>query len=242
MIEAKKEVALGIMQVDSIVRPLNTTAYGAQQSINCNITVSAGSYDGLTVTLTSSGHTLSKGDAITVAGVNTGYTWANVDGNWIVSAVDSTTFSFVVTSQPTGTTPATGSITGCVAKMLKFSLGRSNGGIVSIRRVTVNMPGVGVGALRLWLYNAPVSSIVDQAGFTILSANNLARVGYIDLYPVTEASGSSSSIAIWQGELIVPCESTSTNIYARLEKEGTDNSVVSVSAGTIYVKVVGYQM
>jgi hypothetical protein len=125
---------------------------------------------------------------------------------------------------------------------MRFEVGRSNGSVVSIRRITVNMPGLGLGALRLYLYNAQSTVLTDQATFTILSANDSFRRAYVDLYPITEGSGSDTSVAVWTGEIIMACESTTKYIYGRLVKEVSDNAVVAVSAATIRTMITGYQM
>jgi hypothetical protein len=116
---------------DSLTRPANTTAYAAQKSINIDLTVTAVAYTLKVVTLTSNGHGLVVGDRITVAGVNAGGSpnFANIDGNWVITAKDANTITFTVAIQPTGTTPQTGlTITHAIAKMLSVDVGGVVGG------------------------------------------------------------------------------------------------------------------
>src|SRR3990172_1149708 len=51
---------------DFLKRPANTTAYSANKSINCNLTVTGVAYTLKAVTLTSAAHGLAVGDRITV--------------------------------------------------------------------------------------------------------------------------------------------------------------------------------
>jgi len=62
-------------------------------------------------------NTLEVGDHIRVAGINTGFTLTNVDGDWICeTGTNATTIKFTVTSQPVGTSPQTITV-GTVTKL-----------------------------------------------------------------------------------------------------------------------------
>ena len=228
---------------DSFVRPANSTSYAANKSMNCSLTVTAVSYVAgtKTATLTCNGHPLAVNDRITVAGMNTGATLTNVDGNWVVSAKDTNTFSFVVASTPTGTTPQTGlTITGAVAKCLSLDVARVVGGGVIVSRITVSLPGVGMtGAIRLYPYKAQPTVLVDQATFTLLAANDPNRLDYIDLYPITEGSGSDGAFASKQMWEVFMCDPTETRLYFRLASEGAGTPA---SAGIVTLRGSGVQL
>ena len=81
---------------------------GIQKAVFSDLTVTAVSYAVLVVTLTSVAHGLLAGEKVTVAGVNTAGTFANIDGTWTLTSVTADTMTFSVLVQPTGTTPQTG--------------------------------------------------------------------------------------------------------------------------------------
>jgi hypothetical protein len=226
---------------DSLTRPANTNAYAANKSINIDLTVTGFARSGKTVTLTSNGHGLVTGDRITVAGVNTGATATNVDGNWVVSAYDANTISFVVTSTPTGTTPQTGlTITHAIMKMLSVDVAGVAGGGVILSRISVALPGVTMtGAVRCYIYTTQQTVSYDQATFTILAANDTYRKDYVDLTPVTEGSGSDVTFASKQLWEIFKCEAADTRLYLRLAAEAAGTPA---SAGVVTVRVTGVQL
>ena len=228
---------------DSLVRPANTTPYAANKSINCSLTVTAVSYVAgtKTVTLTSNGHPLAVNDRITVAGMNTGATLTNVDGNWVVSAKDTNTFSFVVTNTPTGTTPQTGlTITGAVAKQLSLVVADAVGNGVILSRLSVTCQGVAMlGGIRVWVYTGQTGVLVDQATFTLLNTNDATRRDYFDLYPVTSGSGSDTTFAsqrLWE---VFKCDPADTRLYFRLEAL---SAATPISGATITLRASGIQL
>lgn len=224
---------------DSVTRPANTTAYSTTQSINCNVSVTAMSYSTLTVTLTAA-NAFVVGDKITVAGVNTGFTATNIDGNWTCkTGTNSTTVVFDVLVQPTGTTPQT--ITaGTIAKNLSATVATTNGDGIILSRISVSMQGVAMtGAIRCYVYTSQQTCLVDQATFTLLSTNDGSRRDYFDLYPVTEGSGSNVTFAsarLWE---VIKCDPSDTKLYFRLVTEGASTPI---SGGVITLRISGIQL
>jgi hypothetical protein len=236
-----KIIAPTFSESDSLTRPANTTPYAANKSINCNLTVTAISYVLKVVTLTSNGHGLVAGDRITVAGILSGASVTNVDGNWVVSSSDTNTFTFTVASQPTGTTPQTGlTITGAIAKLLSFDVAGVAGGGIILSGLSISLQGVAMlGAVRAWIYVAQVPVLVDQSTFTLLTANDANRKKYIDLYPITEGTGSDVAFAqvdLWRE---IKCAAGDTRLYIRLVAEGASTPV---SGGVITVRMSGVQL
>jgi len=226
---------------DSLVRPANTTPYAANKSINCNLTVTAISYVLKVVTLTSNGHGLVAGDRITVAGILSGASVTNVDGNWVVSSSDTNTLAFTVASQPTGTTPQTGlTITGAIAKLLSFDVAGIAGGGIILSGLSISMQGVAMlGAVRAWIYVAQVPVLVDQSTFTLLTANDANRKKYVDLYPITEGTGSDVAFACVDMWREIKCAAADTRLYVRLAAEAASTPV---SGGVITVRMSGVQL
>jgi len=224
---------------DSVTRPANTTAYAANKSINCSVAVTAMSYSGLTVTLTAN-NAFAVGDRITVAGVNSGFSATNIDGNWICkTGTNATTVVFDVLIQPTGTTPQTVSA-GTIAKCMSLDLAGVAGAGVIISRISVALPGVGMtGSVRLWGYSAQPTVLVDQATFTLLVANDAYRRFYVDLYPVTSGSGSNMNFTEWVGWMVYKPEAADTRLYLRLE---TLAAGTPASAGVVTVRASGVQL
>ena len=226
---------------DTLTRPANATPYAATpQSINCNLTVTEVAYTGLVVTVKAAAHGLVAGDRFTLAGVNTGATLTNVDGNWVVTSADTDHIVFSVASQPTGTTPQTGlTITGAIAKCLSVDVGGIAGGGVLLSRLSVTLPGVAMTqAVRLWLYSRQPTVAVDQSAFTLLAANNTYRSRPVDLFPLTEATGSDVTFASATLNEIFKCDPADTRIYLRLSSEGAGTPT---SAGMVTVKISGIQ-
>ena len=224
---------------DSLTRPANTTPYAANKSINCSVAVTARSYSGLTVTLTA-GNAFAVGDRITVAGVNTGFTATNIDGNWICkTGTNATTVVFDVAVQPTGTTPQT--ITaGTIAKQLSLVVADAVGNGVILSRLSVTCQGVAMlGGIRVWVYTGQTGVLVDQATFTLLNANDANRRDYFDLYPVTSGAGSDTTFAsqrLWE---VFKCAAADTRLYFRLEAL---SAATPVSGATITLRASGIQL
>jgi hypothetical protein len=224
---------------DSFTRPANSTPYAANKSMNCSVAVTALAYTLKVVTLTAA-NAFAVGDRITVAGCNTGFTVTNVDGNWICkTGTNATTVVFDVTSQPVGTTPQTITV-GTIAKCLSLDIAGVLGGGIILSRISVALPGVAMtGAVRLWCYEVQPTVLVDQATFTLLSANDTYRKFYIDLYPVTSGSGSDMCFAEWIGWMEVKANAADTRLYFRLEAMGAGTPT---SAGVASLRASGIQL
>jgi len=224
---------------DSLTRPANTTPYAANKSINCSAAVTAMSYSGLTVTLTAA-NAFAVGDRITVAGVNSGFSAANIDGSWICKAgTNATTVVFDVAIQPTGTTPQTVTA-GTISKCLSLVVSDIAGASVILSRLSIALPGVAMtGAVRVYVYTVQPTVLVDQATFTILAANDTYRKEYIDLYPVTEGSGSDCTFASKQLWEVFKLEAADTRLYFRLSAQGAGTPT---SAGVVTLRGSGLQM
>jgi hypothetical protein len=231
-----------VVKSDTLVRPANTTAYAANKAVNCNVSVTAMDYSGLTVTLTAA-NAFSVGDYITVAGVNAGFSVTNVDGLWVCKAgTNGTTVVFDVAVQPTGTHPQTITV-GTIAKLLSFDLGGVVGGGIILSEISLSLQGVAMtGAFRLYIYRQPTAVLVDQANFTILQANDVYRRDYYDFYPITEWTGATPSdvcfatIRLWE---VFKCDPAYTRVFARLVAEGASTPV---SGGIITVKMTALQL
>ena len=228
----------GFSQSDSLTRPANATPYVANKSMNCSVAVTAMAYTLKRVTLTAA-NAFAVGDRITVAGVNTGFTVANIDGNWVcVAGTNATTVVFDVLVQPTGTTPQTISV-GTIAKCLSMEVAALNGGTVILSRFTVSLPGVAMtGSLRAYIYAVQPTVLVDQATFTLLAANDANRREVIELYPVTEGSGSDCTFAsktMWE---VIKCAPGDKRIYISL----VSGVGTPASAGVITTRAAGLQM
>jgi hypothetical protein len=234
-----KLVTPGFSTYDTVVRPANATPYSANKSMNCNVSVTAMSYALKVVTLTAN-NAFAVGDRITVAGVNTGFTVTNIDGNWICkTGTNASTVVFDVAVQPTGTTPQT--ITaGTIAKCLSLDVAAAAGGTIILSRLSVSLPGVAMtGAIRVYPYTTQPTVLVDQATFTLLAANDTNRKDYIDLYPVTEGSGSDCTFASKQMWEVFKLDPTETRLYFRLASEGAGTPT---SGGTITIRGAGLQI
>lgn len=223
---------------DSFKRPANTTGYTALDHIGSDWPVTAGQYNGTTVTLTVAGHDIEVGDRVTVSGVDTGYTWANVDGDWEVTAVSTDTVSFVVDTQPTGTTPQTVTA-GYVRKHLVFDVAREDGAGVLILRATVCAEGVAMtGAMRLLLFDTQQTLLADNAAYTLLAANAAHLLAKIDITPAAEGSGSDATFGELDSTIFVVPASDNTRLYGVLIAEGGSTPV---SGATITVTLAGVQ-
>jgi hypothetical protein len=224
---------------DSLTRPANSTPYAANKSINCSVAVTGLAYSGKVVTLTAN-NAFNVGDRITVAGVNTGFTVTNVDGNWICEAGTSATqVVFTVATQPTGTTPQTISV-GTIAKLLSIVAAGVAGGGIILSRISLSCTGVAMtGAIRAYVYTSQVPVLVDQATFTLLAANDASRRDYFDLYPVTEGSGSDVTFAsqrLWE---VIKCAAGDTRLYFRLVAEAAGTPA---SGGLITLRIAGIRL
>lgn len=227
---------------DYLVRPANTNAYAINKSINMNGTISQVAYTLKVVTVKCTAHGLVTNDRVTIAGVNTGATLTNVDGNWIVTVIDADHFSFTVAVQPTGTTPQTGlTITGAVAKQLSLDVAGIAGGGIILSRLSLACQGVAMlgSYIRVYIYTAQQTALVDQSTFTLLNANDTYRKDYIDLNPITEGSGSDVTFAsqrLWE---VFKCEAVDTRLYFRLSAQG---ALTPVSGGEITLRASGIQL
>jgi hypothetical protein len=227
-------------KTDTLTRPAVGTAYAANQSINMSLAITGIAYAGLTVTLAVSGSPLVPGDYITVAGVNSGFTVTNIDGNWLCKAgTDATHVVFDVLVQPTGTTPQTATH-GTVAKLLAFDVADAAGNGIILSEIKVSLPGIAaIGAIRAYLYIGQVPVLVDQSTFTLLVANSANRRDEYDIYPVTEGAGSDGCLGTWRGWEIVKCAANDTHIFLRLVAEA---ATTMTSAGVVSATVSGVQL
>lgn len=228
--------------MDSLTRPSNTTAYSAQKSINCNITVTGVSYVAKVVTLLMSSHSFVAGDRVTVSGVNAGATVTNVDGDWVIdSVVAGASITFTVAIQPTGTTPQTGlTITNAIAKMLSIDIAGVAGGGVVLSRLSLSCQGVAMtGQIRCYVYTAQTTVLVDQSTFTLLNANDTYRRRYFDFFPISEGAGSDVTFASVSPNEVFKCAAADTRLYFRLVAEAASTPV---SAGVITLRATGIQL
>ena len=231
---------------DTIKRPNTSSAYAANQAINCDLTVTEVAYTGLVVTVKAVGHGLFAGtdtayNRITVAGINTGATLTNVDGNWVATPIDADHFSFTVAVQPTGTTPQTGlTIAHAIAKMLSVDLGGEAGSGVLLSTLKLSLPGKGMtGAIRLYLDTTQVAVLVDATTYPLVISNTATRKFYFDFTPVTENASSDCAIAELAPNIVVKRAVGETRLYFRLvaEAAGTPTAlgVVSLTASGLLV-------
>jgi len=234
-----KSISPSFSVSDVLTRPHNTTPYGLNKAINCNCSVTAMSYSGLTVTLTVP-NAFSVGDHITVAGVNTGFTVTNINGNWVCKeGTNATTVVFNVTVQPTGTTPQT-LTAGTISKLLSVPVADAVGHGVSLSRLSISAQGIAmVGMIRVYVYTAPTAVLVDQSTFTLLSANDQYRRDYFDIPMITEGAGSDVSFGSIRLAEMFKCEPTDTRLYFRLVAESV---MTPVNDGVITLRVSGREL
>jgi hypothetical protein len=224
---------------DSLTRPANTTAYAANKSINCSVAVTALAYALKVVTLTAA-NAFAVGDHITVAGIFAGFAVTNIDGDWICGAgTNATTVVFTVAVQPTGTTPQTITV-GTIAKMLSLDVAGIAGGGVILSEIALSMQGVAMtGAVRINVYDAPITALVDQATATALHANDAHWLSSFDLYPFTEGTGSDVARALWTGWKMLKCTVGDTRLYYEIFAEA---AMTPVSGGVITMRASGAQL
>jgi hypothetical protein len=224
---------------DSLTRPANTTPYAANKSINCSVAVTALAYALKVVTLTAA-NAFAVGDRITVAGIFAGFTVTNIDGDWICGAgTNATTVVFTVALQPVGTTPQTITV-GTIAKLLSFDVAGVAGGGIILSGLSISLQGVAMlGAVRAWIYVAQVPVLVDQSTFTLLTANDANRKKFVDLYPITEGTGSDVAFACVDMWREIKCAAADTRLYLRLVAEAASTPV---SGGVITVRMSGVQL
>jgi hypothetical protein len=229
-----------ISLTDTITRPAVATAYALNQSINCNVSVTAlVSISGMTVTLTAA-NAFAIGDYITVAGVDGNFTNAlHIDGNWKTKAgTNATTVVFDVAITPTGT-PATATH-GTIAKLLAFDLAGIAGASIILNHIKISLPGIAaIGALRAYVYIGQVPVLVDQSVFTLLLANAANRRAKYDLTPVTEGANSDCSLATVTPNTTIKCAPADTHIFIRLVAEAASTMT---SGGVISVTVTAIQL
>lgn len=224
---------------DSLTRPANTTAYAANKAINCNVAVTAFARSGNTITLTAA-NAFAVGDRITVAGVNTGFTATNVDGNWVCkTGTTGSVVVFDVTSAPTGATPQTITV-GTIAKCLSAVVADAVGNGIILSRLSISLPGIAMtGAVRVYIYTQQTTCLVDQSIFTLLTANDANRRRYVDLFPITEGAGSDVCFASETINEVFQCDPAETRLYFRVASEGVGTPA---SAGAVTIRVTGEQL
>jgi hypothetical protein len=207
---------------DAFARPADVTAYTAKDAVGMKVVVTALSYLLKVVTLTAA-NSLAVGDRITVSGVNTGFTVANVDGNWICGAgTDATHVVFTVTDQPTGTTPQTITV-GNVARLGRlaniFRVVNGSGYITKVRLFTDLKTAVP--QLRVHFYGSQIGAILDNGPFLLLWANRVARQGYVDLPALTSEDSANSDCA---RTILVP---GSSNMPLEVHNSETATAVIT---------------
>jgi hypothetical protein len=180
-------------------RPANTTAYHAKDVLGVNLAVS-GATNASPIVMTTATHGLADGDYVTQASVG-GNT--NANGSFYVKVTGYSPTTYALYSDKALTTPVAGNSNytsgGTVARLFRLpGIFRKLGGsgyLVKVRLMTDLVTFLD--QIRIHIYSKPVAATLDHGLFTLLWANRVSRLGYIDL-PVcaTEGSGSDAAAAI----------------------------------------------
>lgn len=107
-----------------------------------------------------------------------------------------------------------------VAAVQAFSnaaVANGGSGYVTKARLTTDVAVTTLANFRLYLFSVAPTAIADNSPFTLLYANRLVRVGYIDFALGTEGTGSDCAEAVATG-LLIPfkCAVTDTALYGVL--------------------------
>jgi len=179
----------------SFTRPANTTAYTAKDAVNVGFTVSAASNASPIEITTSEVHGLSNGDYVTISDVG-GNT--NANGSFFVKFVSTTKFTLY--SDKSLTTPVAGNddytsggaIAVCFRLKGIFEDCAGSGFLVKLLAFTSLTTFTD--QFRIHLFSQPVAAILDNAAFTVLIANKLKYLGYVDITAFA-VSGTGSDAA-----------------------------------------------
>jgi hypothetical protein len=186
----KKSVAV------EFTRPADGIAYAALDALGVNLTVT-GATNATPVVVTTGTHSLADGDPVTVASVG-GNTAANGDFFAKVTGYSSTTFGLY--SDKALTTPVAGNSAytsgGTVARLFRLPnaarLAAGSGYVVKAQVFTDQKTNVA--QIKVHLFNAPVTAILDNSPYLRLYASRAARVGEITL-PVMGTEDPTNSTA-----------------------------------------------
>jgi len=97
----------GTIAFTATVTPISPVLLNDTTTASAKVTAMSHTGAGKVVTLTAPNN-FNVGDAITVAGINAGFTVTNIDGSWTCeTGTNATTVVFTVTSEPVGDTPQT---------------------------------------------------------------------------------------------------------------------------------------
>ena len=176
-----------------ITRPANTTAYTAKDAMGISLAVSDAT-NATPIVVTTGTNDLSDGDYVTIASVG-GNTAAN--GNFYVDALTTTTFALY--SDATLQTPVAGNGAytsgGTVARLLRFARAgkwAGGGGRIVKALFTTDKKDYD-GSVKLHLYKAPITAILDNAANTWLYANVDNWIGSVTLAAAASEDGTSST-------------------------------------------------
>lgn len=205
-------------------RPANATQYtGGDAVAPVTTSITAGT-NTTPIVLTAATHGLATGDRVFIAGM-TGLT--NANGIRKVTVLTVNTFS--LQDEITGNNIAGNGAYGgapTFQPILRFAdVVPQNGGqgaIVSAKLQVRNI-AVALGTFRLRFYTRAIAQIADNAAFTLLDANKLYRVGYVDLTILTTAgagSDSSEVVALLDQPLPFTCEAGRADLFVQVEAIG----------------------
>ena len=210
-----------IQKAETFTRPNNATAYAAGDAVApVTVAITAAS-NASPIVITAAAHGLSSGDRVFIAAVG-----GNTNANGIRRVTVLTANTFSLQDEVTGASIAGNAAYtagGTVQRILRLvdvvpQTGGS-GSIIAIR-LQVRNGTVANGTFRVRFYTAPVDQIADNAAFTLLDANKLKRVGYVDLTILTTAgAGSDSSEVNVQLAQPLPfkCADGRADLYVQIE-------------------------
>lgn len=218
-------------------RPANTTTYGIGDAVAPDVLTITAASNATPIVITSTAHGLATGDRVTIASVG-GNT--NANGDWKVVVLTANTFSIYTEAGVAGAGNSAYTSGGTAQKMIRLAdIVAANGGAASILAIQLFALSatVTLGTFRLRFYNAPISAIADNGANTLLYANRVKHVGYVDLTIVTTDGSGSDTSAISQ-VLATPlpflCNASRTDLFVTITALG---AYVPASAETFRLVV-----
>jgi len=219
-------------------RPANTTQYtGGDAVAPVTIAITAAT-NASPIVITAAAHGLATGDRVFIAGVG-----GNTNANGIRKVTVLTVNTFSLQDEVTGAAIAGNAAYtagGTVQPILRMAdvvpFPGGSGQIVAVKLQVRNV-AVALGTFRVRFYNGPVDQIADNAAFTLLDANKLKRVGYVDLTILTTAgagSDASEVVALLPQPLPFVCAAGRSDLFIQVEAIG---AYTPAASDTIRVEV-----
>lgn len=209
-----------VQKAELFTRPNNTTAYAAGDAVAPATVAITGATNASPIVITAAAHGLSTGDRVFIAAVG-----GNTNANGIRRVTVLTANTFSLQDEVTGAAIAGNAAYtagGTVQRILRLTdvvpEQGGSGSIVALR-LQVSSGTVANGTFRVRFYTSPIDQIADNAAFTLLDANKLKRIGYVDLTILTtEGAGSDSAEVNVQLAQPLPfkCEAGRAELYVQI--------------------------